>query len=117
MKAKDTYSEEEILKFIGLAYRASKVVSGNDLLLDEVAKGNVKLILIARDVSSNTLNKFLGTVAKFDKKITAYKFADKYSLGSAIGKPDRALVGITDEGFSKKLELMLDRFEYKEEQN
>lgn len=117
MKLQDNYSKSDILKFIGLAYRASKVVSGNDMILDEVAKGKVKLLLIATDISKNTLDKFLGTVAKFDREIPAYKFADKYSLGSAIGKPDRALVGITDEGFSKKLELMLDRFDNKEEQN
>ena len=117
MKVSKEYSKEDILKFLGLAQRASKVVSGNDQLLDEVARGHIKLLIIATDVSKNTLNKFLGTVSKFDKEVPAYVFADKFSLGNAIGKPDRALVGITDDGFAKKLGLMLDRFENKEEQN
>ena len=117
MKVSKEYSKEDILKFLGLAQRASKVVSGNDQLLDEISKGRVKLILIARDISKNTLDKFLGAVSKANKEIPAYRFADKYSLGNAIGKPDRALVGITDEGFAKKLEIMLERFDYKEEQN
>ncbi|MCQ2466427.1 MAG: ribosomal L7Ae/L30e/S12e/Gadd45 family protein [Clostridia bacterium] len=117
MKIAQSYSEQDILKFLGLAQRASKVVSGNDMLLDEVARGNIKLLIIAKDVSKNTLDKFLSTVAKFDKEIPAYRFADKESLGNAIGKPDRALVGLTDDGFAKKLEIMLDRFDNKEEQN
>lgn len=117
MKVADSYSKQDILKFLGLAQRASKVISGNDQLLEEVARGKVKLLIIAEDVSKNTLAKFLGAVTKFNKEIPAFRFADKYSLGNAIGKPDRALIGIIDEGFAKKLEVMLDRFDNKEEQN
>lgn len=117
MKLLDSYSKEDILKFLGLAQRASKVVSGNEQLLDEVARGKIKLILIAEDVSKNTLDKFLGGVLKTNQEIPAFRFADKFSLGNAIGKPDRALVGITDEGFANKLIKMLDRFDNKEEQN
>ena len=118
MKIEKEYTENDILRFLGLAMRASKVVSGNDQLVQEVRRGHVKLLLIARDISENTLDKFLDVIQKADLEIpVAYRFADKFSLGNAIGKPDRALVGVTDEGFAGKLEIMLDRFEYKEEQN
>ena len=114
MKIEKEYSESDILRFLGLAMRASKVVSGNDQILQEARKGKIKLLLIARDISENTLEKFLRAVETSDFEIPAYRFADKFSLGNAIGKPDRALVGITDEGFAGKLEIMLNRFEYKE---
>ncbi len=116
MKLADSYTEEDILKFLGLANRASKVVSGNDQIIDEARRGNIKLLIVARDISQNTFDKFLSVLTTFDREIpSAYRFADKRSLGNAIGRPDRALVGVTDEGFAGKLELMLDRFEYKEE--
>ena len=118
MKLQDSYSENDILRFLGLANRASKVVSGNDQIIEEARKGNIKLLLVARDISTNTFDKFLSVLQKSDREIpSAYRFADKYKLGNAIGKPDRALVAVTDEGFAGKLEKMLERFEYKEEKN
>ncbi|MCR5618318.1 MAG: ribosomal L7Ae/L30e/S12e/Gadd45 family protein [Clostridiales bacterium] len=118
MRLSDSYTKEDILRFLGLANRASKVVSGNDQIIDEARKGRIKLLIVARDISQNTFDKFLSVLATLESEIpSAYRFADKRSLGNAIGRPDRALVGITDEGFAGKLEIMLDRFEYKEEQN
>lgn len=114
MKIEKEYGESDILRFLGLAMRASKVVSGNDQILQEARKGRIKLLIIARDISENTLEKFLRAVEAAELEIPAYRFADKFSLGNAIGKPDRALVGVTDEGFAGKLEIMLNRFEYKE---
>ena len=118
MKTADSYKESDILKFIGLAARASKVVSGSTAILEEAKRGHIKVLLIASDISENSLKDLLDNVAKTDKGIpAAYKFSDKRSLGNAIGKPDRALVGITDEGFAGKLELMLERLDDKEGQN
>ena len=118
MKISESYTEEDILRFLGLATRASKVVSGNDQIIDEARKGHIKLLIVARDISQNTFDKFLSVLTSLENEIpAAYRFADNRKLGNAIGRPDRALVGVTDEGFAGKLEIMLDRFEYKEEQN
>lgn len=111
-------TEKSILSFIGLAQRAMKVVSGNDAVIAELRNGTVELLIVARDVSDNTYKKLVTVANKleFDCPST-YKFSDMRSLGQAIGKPDRALLAITDKGFAGKLKTMLEGFDYKEESN
>lgn len=42
---------------LGLAYRARKVISGEELVLKEVRNKRAKLVLLADDASSNTKKK------------------------------------------------------------
>lgn len=39
----------------------------------------------------------------------AYSFSTMYELGRAIGKPDRAIVAVTDQGFADKLSAELSK--------
>lgn len=39
----------------------------------------------------------------------AFSFSTKYELGKAIGKPDRAIVAVTDQGFADKLSAELSK--------
>lgn len=105
---------DRIHKFIGLAARAGKVVSGNDQVISELYRNNTKLILLAKDASSNTVDKFLKVCKDYldkgdSKEIVIYSFSSMFELGNAIGKPSRAIVAITDEGFVGKLVQMLDQ--------
>ncbi|MCQ2482312.1 MAG: ribosomal L7Ae/L30e/S12e/Gadd45 family protein [Clostridia bacterium] len=109
--------KEKILRFLGLAVRAGSVESGFDAVAGCIAKGNAKMLIIARDISRNTLNKFLDLSSKADMPERAYSFGTMEELGEAMGKNSRALIAITDKGFADKLSSMLEVFEYKEEDN
>ena len=89
---------DRVLQTLGLAYRAKKVILGEDILenLDRV-----KLLFIASDISEKSRERFL-------KKCDFYSitYIDKFSgeqLSNALGKSNIKVIGIIDEGFKKSL--------------
>ena len=100
--------ELNILRFLGLAAKAGKVTSGYDQVEAALRKGTVSFLILSTDISRNTLSQILDLGEKSGITMPdAYSFATKEQLGRAIGKPDRAVVAITDKGFADKLSAML----------
>ena len=101
--------EDKILRFIGLAMRAGKVVSGFDATVSAMRAGQCRLLILSKDISANTLNKLMDRASECDDdQLTAYSFATARQLGDAIGRPDRAVLAITDQGFATKLAQMIE---------
>ncbi len=97
-----------ILRFLGLASKAGKVISGYDQVEACLNKGNAKLLIISTDISKNTLSRILDIAERLDDRMPpAYSFSTKFELGRAIGRPDRALVAVTDTGFADRLSALL----------
>ena len=99
-------NQQQFLNFLGLAMRAGKVKTGESVLVAELKKHRLKLVLIAEDASDNTKKTLMN-------KCTTYKtpyrvVSNRYELGVAIGKEARVNIGITDQGFAKKLIAMVD---------
>lgn len=99
-------NKEKIHSFLGLATRAGKIVSGDDSTLLDLKKGKVNLILIAEDASDNT-KKLFKDKSTF-RKIPYLFFSTKEEIGYAIGKSPRAVLGIKDKNFSKKIIELLE---------
>ena len=109
-------TNDAILRFIGLAMRAGKVVSGFDMVSSSLRRGEVKLLIIAEDISRNTLDKLLDAVAASKgESPDAFRFANSFDLGNAIGKPSRAILAIIDDGFAGKLSTMLSELDVMED--
>jgi len=106
--------EEKILKFLGLAARAGKADSGGDAVEAALRKGKAELLLIAEDISRNSLDSILSAAKVYESKrgvpVACFSFSDKESLGKALGKADRSAVAVTDTGFAAKLEEMLEGY-------
>ncbi|GGK13429.1 putative ribosomal protein YlxQ [Caldalkalibacillus thermarum] len=86
---------------LGLAMRAGKVISGEEQVLRTIRKQQACLVLVAADASDNTKKKIQDKVAYY--KIPFLIAGDRYQLGRAIGKQERVLVAITDQGFANEL--------------
>ncbi|OPJ57133.1 L7Ae/L30e/S12e/Gadd45 family ribosomal protein [Alkalithermobacter paradoxus] len=97
--------KSKALSFLGLAAKGGNIVSGDDTTLVELRKGKVKLIIIAQDASDNTKKLFIDK-SKF-RNIKYCIFATKTELGKAIGKYERAVVGIKDEKLARKMEELI----------
>lgn len=52
-------NESEWYPLLGLANRARKVVSGEDLVIKEIRHARAKLVLLAADASPNTEKRYL----------------------------------------------------------
>jgi ribosomal protein L7Ae-like RNA K-turn-binding protein len=88
-------------QFLGLAMRAGKIVSGEEAVLMAIRQGKAKAVLLAQDGSNNTRKKILDKAKYY--AVPTILVDSRESLGHAIGKKERVVVGICDAGFANKL--------------
>lgn len=92
-------SQSKVLSLISLATKAGKTVSGEFCTEKEVKSGRAFAVVVAADASENTKKKFKNMCEFY--KVPIYFYADKDTLGHAMGKEFRASLAILDEGFAK----------------
>ena len=90
---------DSVLRMIGLAAKAGKVVSGEFMTENAVKSKEAYLVIIAQDVSNNTRKKF-GNMCSY-YKVEMREYADKDVLGHAIGKEFRASLAVIDKGLAQ----------------
>ncbi len=97
---------DPLLGLIGLAARAGKIVYGADPTLDAIAKGRKGLILLAHDAGETTCIRMKNISEAKGTPLRTYK--DKFTLGSATGKTEKAVLFITDEHFASEILKRID---------
>lgn len=90
-----------ILNLLGLAFRAKKVVSGEDFCVEGIRKGEIKYLFLASDAGINTTKKITDK-AKYYNVVLDNRFTSS-ELSGAIGKNNRMVIGVIDIGFAKKM--------------
>lgn len=91
---------------IGLATKAGKTASGEFCTEKEIKTGKARLVIVALDASDNTKKKFRNMCEFY--KVPMICFADKDTLGHAMGKEFRASLAVLDEGFAKGILKHID---------
>lgn len=86
---------------IGLATKAGKTVAGTDACLEQMEKKTVKIILVAENASERTKLKFEQEAQKH--KIPIYQVLSIEEISQAMGKNNKAVIGIKETGFSNKM--------------
>lgn len=94
----------KIANGLGLAQRAGKCVTGDELL-DAISKRKVSLVLLAKDASDRTKDQISKKCES--KNIQIIDLLNKEEISQAIGKHNRVAVGIKDVGFSKLITTYL----------
>ncbi|USK35731.1 YlxQ family RNA-binding protein [Bacillus sp. F19] len=94
------------MSLLGLANRARKIVSGEELVIKEVRQCRAKLVLLSKDASENTAKKVHDKCSFYN--IPVVSVPDRYLLGQAIGKDARVVVALVDAGFAAKMKTLLD---------
>jgi ribosomal protein L7Ae-like RNA K-turn-binding protein len=98
--------QNQWMSILGLANRARKIISGEELTVKQIQSGKAKLILLSADASPNTTKKITDKCKSYE---IPYKLVeDRHLLGQAIGKEARVVVAVLDIGFANKLEMLLD---------
>lgn len=88
-------------QMLGLAMRAGKVISGEEPVLAAIRSGQAKLVIVADDGSENTKKKIKDKSNYYG--ISLCIVPSREQLGTSIGKSDRVIVGVVDNGFAKQL--------------
>ncbi|UDM31652.1 L7Ae/L30e/S12e/Gadd45 family ribosomal protein [Lentilactobacillus laojiaonis] len=93
-------NKQSVLNFLGIAKRAGKIVTGQDIILSNIKKNKVYFLFIAKDSGQSTIKKF-NDKAKF-YQVPVNNNLSKDEISSAIGA-QRTMIGITDRKMSQKL--------------
>ncbi len=91
---------KRIYSMLGLCMRAGMLAYGADMCEEKMKYGKVSMLIIANDASDNTKNRFKKLA---DKKIVYREFGTIDEISHAIGKENKAIVGILDVNFCKKI--------------
>lgn len=96
---------DKFYSLLGLGKKARYLVSGETACIQDIKKNKCKLLIIAKDASENTKEKFVNLSNK--RNVKCVLFGNKESLGKAIGKEITALISINDSNFSMAILKLL----------
>ena len=95
-------TNKKILGLIGLSARARKISFGADSVETQAKKGKVKLFIISEDASERTKDKFNKLAIQCNIPIIIHGSIEE--LSKAIGKNNKAILGIEDINLSREIE-------------
>jgi len=98
---------DRLYGLLGLSRRAGKVVSGYMALSEAIARGHVKLVLIAEDAGKSTAT----DICRLSKQhaVPVLFAGSRQKLGAALGTRPRAALGITDENLASTIASFIRR--------
>jgi ribosomal protein L7Ae-like RNA K-turn-binding protein len=94
------------LNIIGLAFKAGKLATGEDQVLRLLKKKKLQLVLVAKDASPKTIDKFSRKGYFYETPLNLDYTCDE--LSHAIGKPMIKILGLIDKGFFEALKRNLN---------
>jgi predicted RNA-binding protein YlxR (DUF448 family) len=101
--------EDRIASYIALANKAGKIVSGSDMVMHILKKGDKKrIIMFSTDVSVDIRHKVINLAEKIG--IEYFSLLDKERVGALIGKSLRSVVAVEGQGFVSSIKKELERY-------
>ncbi|RAL26332.1 YlxQ family RNA-binding protein [Thermoflavimicrobium daqui] len=95
----------KLLNTLGLAMRAGKIISGEDLVIREIRSKKAKIVILATDTARNTEKKISDKCQFY--QVPMIRFGTRQELGNAIGKTERVVIAVTDFGFAKMIQQLV----------
>ena len=96
----------KLLGLLGICAKAGKVVSGADACLEEIKINKVKLLIIAEDASDKTKKNYVFYGDKYNIPVSITSTID--DLSRAIGKKNKAIIGIRDINLSNEIQKIIN---------
>ena len=98
----------KLLGMIGLAARARKIVTGTEIVTEKIKSGrNVELVIIASDVSQNTLKKIVNCCDFYEINYVQSQFT-RDEISHAVGKSClTSSVAIIDRNFADAIKKLV----------
>ncbi len=93
---------KKILGLIGLAARARKICFGADSVEEQIKKKKVFLIIVATNSSDRTKEKFKKLSEEYKTPIIVQ--GEIEVLSKAIGKSNKAIIGIEEKNIANEIE-------------
>lgn len=101
----DSNKKQKILNLLGLAQRAGRLISGEELVVEAIRKQQAKLVFLADDAAENLSKKITDKSHTYQVEVvTAFSTLE---LSAAVGKA-RKVLAVTDAGFTKKMRSIME---------
>ena len=100
-------NEQKILSLLGLATKAGKLAHGDSAVKEALLKGKAFLVITAGDCGENTREKVIKLCET--KKTEIVTFSTKKDIGKAVGRDDKAVVALLDDGFAGAVKKLFEQ--------
>jgi ribosomal protein L7Ae-like RNA K-turn-binding protein len=97
-------NREKVLNLLGLAMRAGKLVTGEELTLTDIRSNKAKFVFVAADASANTRKKIKDKCSYYNVPVD--ESFTQAEISHAIGRT-RMIIGINDQGFATKFKELI----------
>ena len=97
---------DKVYSLLGLAKKAGQLLSGDETCERTIKSGKAVLVIIAKDASENTKDKFK-SMSKF-YSVSYREYGQKVELGKYSGKDIRSVVCILSNDFKNGLLKLID---------
>lgn len=96
-----TKEHSKLLNWLGITMRAGGLVTGDEASMNKVRQGQACLVILADDIGSNSRKKYQDKCKTFGVPLLCTH--TKVELGHALGKPERAILAITNRGLAEQI--------------
>lgn len=98
--------QSRIFSMLGLATKAGKTTSGEFSTEKAIKANKAAMVIVTEDASDNT-KKHFSDMCRY-RNIPFYVFGERDILGHAMGKEMRVSLAITDKGFARTIQKLLE---------
>ena len=98
----------KIYGFLGLAMKAGKIAFGADMCIEKIKNNEVSMLILAEDLSDNTKDKFKNLAETYHTRFVVFGTIEEIS--QSIGKVNKGIVAVLDDGFGEKIWQMVNIF-------
>ena len=99
--------EKKQLSILSLAQKAGRIASGEYAAEQAVKNGGAYLLILTEDASENTKKKFQNSAFYYEVPVLVCLTKDE--LGDLLGKEQRAVAAVLDEGFARTIQKKLQQ--------
>ena len=99
-------TNKKILGLKGLCTKAGDICFGTDACIDLILRKKVKLIIVAQDAAERTKRNLEFVCKENDIKIIFFGTIEEISR--AIGKDNKAVIGIKNKNFALEIEKIIN---------
>lgn len=97
----------KVYGLLGISAKAGKILSGTDMVLEGILKGKVAIVIVAEDASEKTKKNIKFYCEK--ENIEMIVFGNIFNNSKAIGKQNRAVIGVKDEKLAEAIKREFSR--------
>ena len=104
----------KVISYLGFAKKSGNLLTGVNTCSFAMAKGKVKLMILAEDISENSRKKIMKEIRKIQANIWSLtvnhiEYGNSEELSHAVGASGRNVFAICDKGFAEAITKEIER--------